>query len=248
MMTCEAVQEELVAYRDGELPEQDRARIAAHVETCAICAHEEAQIARVEYLLAKMERITPSPDFAATFQRRLEQEQTARLGVSVQKEHSLVRWWREIQETLRAWHVAPALAAAASLAVFFVYFFTSPPKRATPEIQAPPLAATPPTRATPTRIAASEVPAELVEKIAFYVNYGIISDLERFSHFEEIAAVELPPENTTELVKEENLPPELLQNPSFFAHYPLLQQMEKLQNLETVLDAPTTEEDSQGRG
>ena len=89
---------------------------------------------------------------------------------------------------------------------------------------------------------------DLVEKVAFYVNYGMISDLERFSHFEEIAAVELSTENATEMAKEENLPPELLQNPSFFAHYPIIQQMDKLQNLEAVLDIPTTEGDSRGRG
>jgi anti-sigma factor RsiW len=74
MTTCNAVKEELVAYRDGELPEQDRERVAAHLLTCAECAREEAQLAQVEYLFSKMERITPSPDFAQLW-KRLEQEQ-----------------------------------------------------------------------------------------------------------------------------------------------------------------------------
>jgi hypothetical protein len=93
-----------------------------------------------------------------------------------------------------------------------------------------------------------EVPTDLSERLVFYSNYNLISDLDRFAHFEDIAALEISTENATEIVKEENLPPELVQDPSFFAHYPILQQMDKLQNLEAVLDAPPTEGDSRGQG
>jgi hypothetical protein len=248
MMTCEFVQGELVAYRDGELPEQDREQIAAHLKTCAVCAYEEAQLARVEHFLVTMERITPSPDFAATFWKRLEQEQTAQVNIS-DREHRLVRWWREVRETMTAWHMAPALAAAASLLVFFAYFFTSSPTQRATETSAPTPAPVPQELvAAPVTTVPAGVPPEITEKLELYVNYKIISDLERFSHLEEIAAIELPTENATEIVQEDNLPPELLENPSFFAHYPILQQMDKLQNLEAVLDTPPTEGDSQGRG
>ena len=43
-MTCETIRKELVAYRDGELRERDRAQIAAHLSTCAACAREEARL------------------------------------------------------------------------------------------------------------------------------------------------------------------------------------------------------------
>jgi hypothetical protein len=163
-------------------------------------------------------------------------------------EHSLVRWWRELRDMMSAWQVAPALAAAASLVVFFGYFFISSPVRTPTETSAPTPAAVSPESATSAKPLASEVPTDLVQKLELYLNYRIISDLERFSHFEEIAAVELPPEDSTEIVKEEELPPELLQNPSFFAHYPILERIDKLQNLEAVLETPTNEEDPQDKG
>lgn len=246
-MTCEFIQRELVAYRDGELPEQDREQIATHLKTCAACAHEEAQLAQVAHFLATMERITPSPDFAATFWKRLAHELPARVTTSVSA-HPLVRWWRELRERMSAWQLAPALAAAVSLVVFFGYFFTASLVRMSPETSAPAPTAVPQESTTSAKLTASEVPADLVEKLELYVNYRIISELERFSHLEEIAAVELPTEDTTEIVKEEELPPELLQNPSFFAHYPMLERIDKLQNLEAVLETPTNEEDLQDKG
>lgn len=246
-MTCEFIQGELVAYRDGELPEQDREQIATHLKTCAACAHEEAQLARVAHFLATMERITPSPDFAATFWKRLAHEPAARVTTSVSA-HPLVRWWRELRDMMSTWQVAPALAAAASLVVFFAYYFTSSPVRMPTRTSASAPAAVSPKSTTSTKTVASEVPTDLVEKLELYVNYRIISDIERFSHLEEIAAIELPTEHTTEIVKEEELPPELLQNPSFFAHYPLLERIDKLQNLEAVLETPTNEEDPQDKG
>jgi hypothetical protein len=200
-----------------------------------------------------MERVTPSPDFAATFWKRLEQERAQasaeRFRIAPVREHPLVRWWRELRETMEAWQVAPALAAVASLLVFFAYFFTISPTQTPTKTPTPMLAPVPQElAAVPAQTAAPDVPPDLAEKLAFYTNYNIISDLERFSHLEEIAAIELPTENITEIVKEDDIPPELLQNPSFFAHYPILERMDKLQNLESVLGTPATEEDPHSRG
>jgi anti-sigma factor RsiW len=106
MMTCESVREELVAYRDGELPEHDRERIAEHLKTCLVCHREEAQLARTEQLLVTMARIPPSQDFAVTFWKRLEQEKlqprTAPLETISRPELSFVRWWREVREIFNA--------------------------------------------------------------------------------------------------------------------------------------------------
>ncbi|MBI3301718.1 MAG: zf-HC2 domain-containing protein, partial [Deltaproteobacteria bacterium] len=217
---CETIRNELVAYRDGELPERDRARIAAHLRTCLACTQEEARLARVNQLLANLERITPSPDFATTFWRRLKQEG------QVEQESWFARWWRE---WLTGWQWAPALAATASLLVFLGYLFSGHPTTPTPP-PAPP-----------------DVPAQVAKQPGLFVNYKILADLDRLAHFDEIAAVESTPEHTSELAREEDLPPAVLENPGFFVHYPILQKMEQLQNLETVLDLPG-DEDQQHRG
>lgn len=229
-MTCETIRSHLVAYRDGELPEPDRAHVAAHLSTCPVCTREDAQLAGVHQLLTNLERITPSPDFAATFWQRLEQE-----GQSQQEEPESrwARWWREWRDQLRGWQLAPALAGAASLLIFLSYVLSSRP------------VTTPPT--PPVSQVAANVPAPLVEKSGFFVNYQVIADLDKLSHFDEIAAVQLPGEHDTELASEGDLPPDLLKDPGFFVHYPLLQKMEKLENLEAVLDPPA-EGDEHSRG
>jgi hypothetical protein len=223
-MTCETIRPHLVAYRDGELPEQDRACVADHLSTCPVCTREEAQLARVHQLLTNLERITPSPDFAATFWQRLEQEGRSR---QEEPESRLARWWREWRERSSGWQLAPALAGAASLLIFLSYILFSR------------LGTTPTPPAQPVSQVAAAVPAPLVEKPGFFVNYQVIADLDKLSHFDEIAAVELPGGHDTEVASEENLPPDLLKDPGFFVHYPLLQNMEKLENLEAVLDLPT---------
>jgi len=244
-MTCESIQEELVAYCDGELPEHDRARIAAHLRTCAACARVEAQLVQVEQLLTKMERVSPSVSFAPTFWERLEKEKSQpALNFSepiAGKEHFLIRWWREMRETLHEWHIAPVLAATASLLVFFSYFFMAPSMRTENESSNPILAQAPqPVASTPV---APDAPADLLANLELYTQYHVIADLEEFTQFDAIAAIQLPAERSIEVAEEDELPPELLQNPSFFAHYPILQEMDKLENLEAVLDMPTTTDD-----
>lgn len=238
-MTCEVVREELVAYCDGELQEQDREQIAAHLKTCATCAHEEAQLAQIARFLTKMERIEPSPDFATNFWQRLEQERrtgNAEVGVLPSHVNRFAQWWKDFTEILSAWQLAPALAAAASVAVFFAYFFHAAPTPQKSTVQKPAIAVT-----------ASEAPARVMEKPGLFVNYNIITELERFSRFEEIAAVQLPTEREIEMAKDDEVPPEVLQNPSFFAHYPMLRKMEQLKSLEAVLDRPA-ENDKQNQG
>jgi len=229
-MTCETIKIHLVAYRDGELPELERAHVAAHLSTCSACTHEEAQLARVGQLLMSLERVTPSPDFAATFWRRLEAEGQR------EPEARLAYWWSNVREWFTGWQLAPALAAAATLLVFlsslqsgrFTVVPTSPTQTPAPQV-------------------AEDIPAPLAEKPELFVNYRIITDLDRLSHFEEIATVQIPGEQEVEIASEDILPPELLKDPSFFVHYPLLQRMEQLENLEAVLSVPT-EGNEQSRG
>jgi len=96
-------------------------------------------------------------------------------------------------------------------------------------------------------VAAADVPAPVAKEPGLFVNYRVIADLDKLSHFDDIATVQAPGAHNTELASEENLPPDLVKDPSFFVHYPILQKMEQLENLEAVLDA-SVEGDSHGRG
>lgn len=242
-MTCESIQEELVAYRDGELSEHEQFSIATHLATCAECAREEAQLIKMAGFLTSMERITPSPNFATSFWERIEQEKArgtvqppSRLPV---QGNAFVRWWQELRATLTTWQVVPAFAAAASVLIFFGYLMTSSSK--------PPSVVKAPQEKSAANAPAPEALANVAEKLEFFVNYKVIADLERLSHFDEIAEVELPGTQAVEVAQEEEVPPDVLQNPSFFTHYPLLKRMEQLQSLEAVLDNPTGEnEQNQG--
>jgi len=127
------------------------------------------------------------------------------------------------------------LAGAASILVFFGYIVSDrgPTGGQPTGNNPPPVNTSPPVKRPPT----PEVPALVREKAGLFVNYRVIADLEKFSRFDEIAAVQLPEEPPTSIA-ENDIPRDLLEKPGFFANYPMLQKMEELKNLETVLDAP----------
>lgn len=239
-MICEDMQEELVAYCGGELPEEDRTRIATHLSACSACSRDVAQYTRVNTLLMQVERITPSPDFAATFWQRLEQEKRV---ASVQ-ESRLARWWREWRESLTSWQLAPALAGAASIAIFFGYILSDRGPQQTPKgVEKQPIQIVKPDQQR-SLVGGQppDVPILVQEKPGLFVNYRVIADLEKFSRFDEIATVQLPEEPAIGIA-ENDIPKDLLDKPSLFTNYPMLQKMEELKNLETVLDAPPDGED-----
>jgi hypothetical protein len=231
-MTCETIKNELVAYRDGELPEQDREQIAAHLSTCPACTQEERQLARLDRFLSTLERLTPSPDFEATFWGKVELERQKT------KENPLARWWKE---WWGSWQMVPALAGAAGLVLFFGYILSN-------RHMTPPAPSAPTTPST--QLAEANVPPQVVEQPDLFVNYRVIADLDKLAHFEEIAATKVAPDPVTELagpVGPEDLPPPVLENPGFFVQYPILQKMEELQNLESILALPG-EEGKQNKG
>jgi hypothetical protein len=241
MTTCNAIREELVAYCDGELSEAESHGIAAHLATCAECAREEAQVRRMQALFVQAEKLTriePSPNFAATFWQRVEQENTQARPVvvktpSVAAENRWLQWWNALRETFTAWQLAPVLAATASVLVFFSYLLTP--------MRTPTSTPSPTSTTVVTKAASPAAPADLIGNLNFFLHYSVVADLERFVHFEEIAAVDLSEEHGNALAKEDELPPDLLQNPNFFAHYPLLQKMEQMEHLEAVLETPVQE-------
>ncbi len=225
-MTCETIRNELVAYHDGELPEQVRVQIAAHLRTCPACTQEERQLVRLDKMLSTLERIPLSPEFSSTFWRRLEQEKYE------PEEGRFVRWWRE---WLSSWQMMPAVVGAASVLIFVGYILSGRLTTTSPTSPMPPVPA--------------EVPAQIAEQPNLFANYRVITELDKFSHFEEIATAESKPEPVpeTEPARPEDLPPPVLENPSFFVQYPILQKIEELQHFEAILALPG-EEGQQSRG
>jgi hypothetical protein len=241
-MICEEIQEELVAYCDGELAEEDRAQVAVHLSTCSACSREVAQLAQINTLFTQVERVAPSADFAATFWQRLEQEKRA----APVQEGRLTRWWREWRESLSGWQLTPALVGAASILIFFGYIASD---RGPETIDEGAKGSSVGTGYTPPPLPPEvpEVPTLVREKPGLFVNYRVIADLEKFSRFDEIAAVQLPEEPPIDIA-ESDIPKDVLDKPGFFANYPLLQKMEELKNLETVLDAPPDGGEQQRHG
>jgi anti-sigma factor RsiW len=98
---CGTVAEELIAYLDGELPEPERARVAAHVGGCLPCRREVEALRRLAGLVAGLPAIEPSEDLAAHMARRLASEAgVARAGGG---------------RRLALWGVSLAAAAAVAL-------------------------------------------------------------------------------------------------------------------------------------
>lgn len=104
--------EDLSAYLDGALGDEERALVEAHLATCAACAGELARLRLTLGVLGRMPPAPePSPAFARTFWKRLEEERTPWerfLGL-----FALPRWF---------YATSMGVAAAAGLAIVAVQF------------------------------------------------------------------------------------------------------------------------------
>jgi len=239
-MTCEKIREELVAYQDGELAEQDQKYVAAHLSTCSVCTQEAAALARVEKMFGSLERVTPSPNFAANFWQRLEHERQP------QPENRFAQWWRELRESMTNWHLTPALVGVASVLIFFAALSQRPERTSPTPGPDSSIMKKPETVAKPAMSKESTVPAEVMEKSDLFIDYTVITDLDKFARLEEIAAIDLSTEQPVE-VAEAEVPKEVLEDPGFFAQYQILQQLERLKNFDAVLASPSqNDEETQG--
>jgi hypothetical protein len=195
-------------------------------------------------MFSSLERVKPSPDFAANFWRRLEHERKA------QPENRLAQWWNELRESIANWHLTPALVGVSSVLIFFAALAQRPDRAAPPRASAPSVVekTQDPPSATVSLAPSttSTVPAEVTEKSDLFVDYKIITELDKFARFEEIAVVDLPTEQPVEIA-ETDVPKEVLDDPGFFANYQILQQLERLENFDAVLASPSRdEEETQG--
>ena len=238
-MICEEICEELVAYHDGELSAEDRTRVATHLSSCTACSQEAAQLKQLSQLFAKIEPITPSPDFTTTFWKKLEQEKRSPAST----ESRLRQWWKTWRESFPRWQMVPAFVGAAAIVIFLGDRFSeriSVPSKSANTTQVRKLARQ--DQPAQPEASAKDVPEQLQKELGLFVNYNEITDFDKLSHFDEIAAIALPQEPPVNIA-ESDIPQDVLAKPTFFADYPILQKMEQLQNLETVLDIPVGKDD-----
>lgn len=99
---CENLEQELVLYYYGELPEPDRAKLDTHFETCRACALYLKQLENLLPLTRKADE--PPQAFWDAYSRELQHKIA---GVKEKKS-----WWRSLAALFQPWTV-PALATAA---------------------------------------------------------------------------------------------------------------------------------------
>jgi len=116
-MKCGTVKRKLAEYLDAEVTADERAAIAAHLETCAGCRAEAAALEQAEGLLRTLAAVETAPDLTADLRHRLTAHSPRRLG------------WR--------WAVAGLGAAAVAAVLLFWLSPRTPPVR--PQLQPTPM-------------------------------------------------------------------------------------------------------------
>ena len=72
---CERMQSRLIAYLDGELTDQERQAVQAHLDGCSICQNEMTVLQSSEQMLMQAQQTLPlAGDLRAGFYARLEEE------------------------------------------------------------------------------------------------------------------------------------------------------------------------------
>lgn len=99
---CRRVQQDLLLFLDGDLPERDAGDIRDHLAGCAACQAESDAIATVWQ--AEALRVEPPPDLWVRLQPRM------KAGLYVRTRWP--RWWRDLRwATVPAFRVAGLIAA-----------------------------------------------------------------------------------------------------------------------------------------
>ena len=114
--------EELMAYLDGELPQQRAAETAAHLEHCPECQTLAAELREVSHKLMAWQVETPEDANSADLFSALEKE-GKRPAIAAGK--GILGWWKVIQSNRMVW-AGGMVAVMALVSVFFVSRAHSP--------------------------------------------------------------------------------------------------------------------------
>ena len=232
---------ELVAYLDGELSERDQSQVAAALRGSSHLQQETARLERVGSLVANLEQVAPSANFAATFWQRLEHEG------QIEEESPIARWqrkWAEWQdwfiegegwkEWLAGGQWTPAYVPVASLLIILGSLFSGTLFTSGPSV------------VPPVSNQHGQIPAQVVQNPAFFRDYWRTVRLERWAHFDEIVKMQAPARPNTNLTRE-HTPSKVIEDPNFFIHYQILRRMEQFQHFESVQDITDVTDVSSGQ-
>lgn len=135
-MNCRMSEEKLTLYLYDELPPEERAGVAAHLEECAQCAQASRELGRLRAALDRRAVPEPSPELLVHCRQALED--------ALDREEQS---WRAL---IRSWFVVPPgvslLRATSALAILVVGLsvgWTLRPRLASSGTPAPPAAANP---------------------------------------------------------------------------------------------------------
>ena len=184
MKDCEAIRVELPAYAGGKLDGDSAAPVQAHLESCADCRAELAELERLEALLcAALSPITPSVTFASRFANRLAAE------VAEADEASPGRGW--LGWLLRPWLIPSPRprwrwrwCSGRGLRIIPRASFPCPPSAAARPARSlrrrSPLPISRSRRANPAPKAAlaANPPSEVLQRPELFVDYAVIRDLD----------------------------------------------------------------------
>lgn len=122
MSTCPNIEPLMTDALFGELAEEDRRRLNAHLETCADCAEEFKALQATLQFTAERERAEPPAAFWESYEYRLAQrmEREAQLRAPTLRER-LDRWWDALAASMTGpmWAMQGALAALLLLVGFW---------------------------------------------------------------------------------------------------------------------------------
>jgi hypothetical protein len=206
---CAEIGDELVAFLDGELAEEARRPVASHVGTCLVCRREVERLTLVRRWVSTLPAIEPTPALADGLWERIAAESTS-AAVPIRPLRSTRSW---------TW-AAPALAAAAVVALAFQSFLRAPE----------PL---PP--AAPKQLVAAPAPAP--RKL---VAPAVAAQPGRADTPQVASADALHPED----LRPEDLPPELLEHPELFLRLPVVRRLQTLEHIDAVRDSHGDEDGS----
>src|SRR5262249_51804327 len=73
-MSCERMENRILAYMDGRLSEAERAEVQKHLDACTVCRVRATEFSSVSNLLDELPMIEPSPAFDVRVRARIAAE------------------------------------------------------------------------------------------------------------------------------------------------------------------------------
>jgi anti-sigma factor RsiW len=117
MMSCNNMENRILAYVDGRLKETERAEMEKHLASCAVCSVQVTEFRAVNDLLGELPMVEPSPEFDVRVRARVAAE-------PVKQKQS---WWSWAWPAPRVAFAATALLAATLFVAYRGVEVVAPP-------------------------------------------------------------------------------------------------------------------------